>query len=127
MKYLSDYINEKTTELLNSTGGFFAFSDKQFLEQKKEGVKYSSLGMGLLCPSENCERFTKEYGEIIKNGIEQDLTENGREGVIKRELANHEAYYTGDITDTAEALRDYGITKEEILKVYRVERIKNND
>ena len=39
------------------------------------------------------------------------------------ELANHEAYYTGDISDTMEALgKDY--TEAEVLEVHRAERKK---
>jgi len=39
MKYLTNYIEEEQTEALNRAGAFFAFSDKQFDEAKKEGVK----------------------------------------------------------------------------------------
>ena len=126
MKYLSDYISEKQTAIFNETGAFFAFYDKQFLEGKKEGIKYVHLGGGLLCPEEKAEELVTGLDNIYKAGIKQDLEENGREGVIKRELSNHEAYYTGDIDSTVEVLTPYGITREEIQAIYK-EEFKNQD
>ncbi|MGR5097050.1 DUF7659 family protein, partial [Vibrio maritimus] len=46
MKYLSDYTQEKQTALFNETGAFFAFSNQQFDEAKKDGVKYCRITMG---------------------------------------------------------------------------------
>lgn len=44
-----------------------------------------------------------------------DLAENvRREMIIWRELANHEAQMTLDITSTADALEGYGIIREEV-------------
>ena len=40
MKTLHNYTDEKTTELLNQVGAFFAFSNKQFDEQKAADTKY---------------------------------------------------------------------------------------
>jgi len=127
MKYLINYIEEAQTKAFEKAGAFFAFSDKQFEEQKKEGVKYSHIGAGLICPKENCKSLVKALGVIHKAGMEQDLKENTKEGVIKRELANHEAYYTGSIESTFDALEPYGITAEEILTVFRKERQLQND
>lgn len=124
MKYLSDYISEKQTQVFNETGAFFAFSDKQFLEGKKEGVTYVSLGGGMLCPKENASVLVERLDGIYKEGIKQDIEENTIEGVIRRELANHEAYYTGDIDQTFEAIQDYGVTREQVLEIYKSE--KNN-
>lgn len=119
MKYLSDYINQSTTELLNKYGVFFAFSNKQFDEQKQDGKIYVQLPSGALCPKENVTSFLKEYNLIIDQGIAQDLKENGRENIIKRELCNHECSYTGDIQPCVDALESYGITVEEIEAVFK--------
>jgi len=126
MKYLSDYLKDATTELLDSTGSFFAFGDKQFEEAKKEGVTYVSMGMGLICPKDQADYFHKAHAEIYKAGVKKDLEENGKEGVIKRELANHECYYTGEIEQCADALNSYGITNDEIMAVYREQRTLQN-
>lgn len=42
MKYLSDYTNVAKTELFKEKGVFFAFSQEQFDEQKKEGITYTT-------------------------------------------------------------------------------------
>ena len=44
-------------KLFKDTGAFFAFSNEQVDEQKQEGVKYVSLGAGMICPKENASRL----------------------------------------------------------------------
>ena len=119
MKYLQDYMSEAQTIALDKAGAFFAFSQKQFDEQKKEGVLYKNLNMGLICPVDNAMTLLDELDAIYKNAIKLDIEENGLTRIIIRELNNHEAYYTGDIDDTARALADYPVTVEDIRKVYR--------
>lgn len=120
MKYLQEYIEEAQTQAFNKAGAFFAFSNKQFDEAKKEGIKYVSMGAGLICPKENADTLAKELDEGYKLGIAQDIAENGREAIVKRELNNHEAYYTGDTTSTIEALSEYKtITPEDINHIFR--------
>jgi hypothetical protein len=126
MKYLSDYIKEKQTELFNETGAFFAFSDKQFLEARKEGVKYVSLGGGMLCPKDTADRLVEGLDTIYKTGIEEDIKENGMDKIIDRELANHEVYWCGGIENAENALIDYPCTKEDINRVYRLNFEKRN-
>jgi len=122
MKYLSDYTNDATSELLEKNGAFFAFSDKQFEEAKDPNLNkedYRHLFGGLIAPKANAETVARGLVDISKRAIAQDLEENGPENIIKRELANHEAYYTGDITSTIKALDGYGITEDQIKEVYR--------
>jgi hypothetical protein len=127
MKYLNDYTEEAISNLLNENGAFFAFSDKQFEEQKKEGIKYVSMFAGLLCPKPNAEKVEKGLLNITKQGIALDIAENGKEAIIARELNNHEAYYTGDIDSTIQCLSGYDFTEDEIKTVYIKEREKQND
>lgn len=124
MKYLSDYTNQPISDLLTKYNGFFAFSTKQFEEAKKEGIKYVNRGAGLFHEAGKSKEFDAELAKINADAIKQDLAENGREKIIERELGNYEAYYTGEIEDTAEALKDYGITNEEILEVFRATAYK---
>jgi hypothetical protein len=119
MKYLSDYIQDAQTKLFNETGAFFAFSNKQFNEQKQEGKTYVNCGAGMLCPKENVQSLIDGLDEIAKNGIAQDIKENGKTAIIRRELYNHEAFYTYDIDSTVAALDGYGFTREEIAGVFR--------
>ncbi len=115
---LYNYTQAAKTELFNSTGAFFAFGNKQFDEAKKEGVKYVSMGAGLVCPKENAQELSYGLDVIQAAGIKVDLAENGVKKIIHRELANYETQLTNDISDTVYALSDYGITKEQIAAEY---------
>ena len=119
MKYLSDYMEEKQTALFNRTGTFFAFSQKQFEEGRKEDIKYVNLGQGMLSPVENYIEVIEALKKIYKDAIKQDLKENGKDKIILRELENHEAFYVGNIEDTIHKLEDYPITKNQIKKIYQ--------
>ena len=118
MKYLSEYTEDKTTKLLNECGAFFAFSMDQFNKAKVEGVKYVNGGMGLICPKEHIKAVREGVDKIHLEGIKQDLAENGKEGIIIRELNNYECYYTGDVEDCVDALKAYKIDQEEIEAVF---------
>lgn len=115
---LSQLIQEAQTECFNKHGVFFAFSPQQLNEQKKEGVEYVSLGSGLICPKDAVKAFVEDHSNIVDAGIRLDLERNGKEKIIRRELANYECYYTGDIDDCVEALEDYGITAAEVATVF---------
>jgi hypothetical protein len=122
MKYLSNYIEDKQTEAFDKYGAFFAFNDNQFKENRKEGVKYTLYqNIGLFVPKKYADKLMKTLDKITEEGIKQDIEENGIENIIKRELYNHEAFYTGRTEDTAEALKEYNITREQIQKVYAKE------
>lgn len=122
MKYLTDYTNKPLEELFNNNGAFFAFSDKQFEEAKDKKLKkedYTNLMSGLICPKNNVKAVLNGIEEITKRGIEEDITENGLNAIIRRELSNHECYYTGDITDAINALEDYGVSREDVQRVFK--------
>lgn len=128
MKYLSDYTEAAQTKMFKEQGVFFAFSKKQFEEGCKKvnaikDNKVTSLGNGTYCLSKNVDVVINEFEKIHKNGIKLDIEENGIEGIIKRELNNHEAYYTGDIESTVEALNDYpNIDATKISIVFKATR-----
>lgn len=124
MKNLSNYINEKINHLLKKYNGFFAFSEKQFEEAKKENVKYVCRGAGLYHEAGKSEEFDEDYKLIIKEAIEQDLKENGKEAIIERELENYECYYTNDISNAVIHLKDYDITYDEIKAVFNTNKNK---
>jgi hypothetical protein len=126
MKYLSNYIQEGQTKAFEEAGAFFAFSDKHFLEARKEGVKYVHLGGGLLCPKDTANKLVEDLDRVHKAGIEQDIKENGIDGIIDRELANHEVYWCGGIENAIEALSEYPCTKEDIYRVYKLNFQRQN-
>ncbi|HHY0497211.1 hypothetical protein JL857_20785 [Vibrio parahaemolyticus] len=118
MKYLSDYTNDKQTQAFDEAGAFFAFSQKQFSEAKKEGIEYCSMGAGLICPVEKAKHLFDRLEQINKEGVAQDIAENGKQAIIRRELFNYECFYTGDICNCVEALEDYGYSYDDIYQVY---------
>ena len=128
MRYLSQYTEEATTKALRKAGAFFAFSDKQFEEQAggRDMKDYCNMGMGLICPKDTAKELAKDLDETIQAGIKQDIEENGPEAIIRRELYNHEAFYTGDIESTAEKLAGYNIERSKILEIFNEERNDKN-
>ena len=118
MKSLSDYTQGPMTQLFTETGAFFAFSEDQLKEKTKSGVKYVAAGSGLVVEKEHYKRLIDGLELIISNGIAQDLNENGKNGVIRRELFNHESFYTNDITDCLDSLDRYNISPEEVAKAF---------
>ena len=119
MKYLSDYMEEKQTALFEELGVFFAFSGEQFSKAKVEGVKYANMGNGMFAPVDNAIAVIERMDKIHQDALKQDMEENGKDGIILRELYNHEAFHTGDISSTVDVLEFYkDITKDEIRIVY---------
>jgi hypothetical protein len=118
MKYLSDYMRDAQTELLNKLGAFFAFGDEQFKEKRVEGVEYQQMASGLIVPKENALAVWEGFETILNNAIAQDIAENGKEAIIRRELFNHECFYDGEIARAIDALEMYKFPKEEIIAMY---------
>lgn len=118
MKYLSDYTQQAQTDLFDELGVFFAFSNQQFEEARKQGIEYVSLGMGMIVPECNAKSLVERLVDIQKEGIKQDIAENGKHAIIRRELFNHECFYTGDVWDCVEKLEEYGYRYDDIYQVY---------
>ncbi len=106
-------------KVLKEHKGFFAFGNKQFEEAREVGVKYTSLGNGLLVPTANVKQFLIDFENVAESNIKKDIKENGIKNIIWRELANYEAQISMDITDTVEALKSYGISRKDIAKQYK--------
>ena len=129
MKYLSNYTDTNISKALDKAQAFFAFSDKQVEEGKaKQGltddIKLVSLRMGMICPQDTSKQLIKEINKAYKDGIAQDIKENGKDAIIKRELYNHEAFYTGEIDQTVDALEAYKFSAGDILDIYKLENAK---
>jgi hypothetical protein len=119
MKYLRNYTEKAQTELFEKTGAFWAFGTAQFNRKAKEGIKYVNCGHGLICPKDKVDELIEGLESISKKGIELDLQENGKEKIIRRELANYETQISGDWQQVVKMLKDYGITEEEVFKGYQ--------
>lgn len=57
---------DKISQVLAQNGAFWSFSDKQFNEQKKDNIKYVSMGSGLICPKENADKLNNELTQATK-------------------------------------------------------------
>lgn len=114
MKYLSHYTEKAQTDAFNKFGAFFAFSNKQFDEAKQYGVKYSSMGAGLIVPVYNVANLMHALDSIQQAGMNADIAENGIKAIIHRELENYECQITGDYSDVIDTLAPYGITSDQI-------------
>lgn len=107
-------LDNNISAILEKHGAFYAFSADQFKEQSKPGIKYARCGGGLICPTQSADALFADMDKAIDNYHTADLAENGKKAIIWRELANHEAQISMDITSTASALAGYGITIEDI-------------
>ena len=120
MQYLSSYMNDKQTDVFNKYGAFFAFSNEQYKEKAVDGIKYASLGSGLIAPVGTGKDLMSALDLIHKSAIQQDITENGITAIIHRELGNYECQITCDYDDVIDVLKPYGVTVEQIKAEYSV-------
>ena len=119
MKYLSEILEEQQTALFKECGVFFAFNKDQ-LDEGLAKIDATvddvvNMGGGMVCLEKHAITFIEKHDELVKNAIQTDLKMHGKAGVIRRELFNHEAFYTYDIESTVDALDGYGITEQEVL------------
>ena len=111
---------DRFTALMNECRMFFAFSNEQFTAnktQKEPDEKYLSIGAGSYMPK-SCypkwESGSKEINKWYKSTLKsKKLSETD----ILFELNNHEAFYTGDLSYTFDALEGR-YTHEQIREVY---------
>jgi len=119
MKFLRDYLDDKQSAIFKEHGAYFAFSNEQHKEQATEGVKYVHIGAGLICPKLQAKSLIDALDKSYKEGIAEDMEENGKQAIIERELWNHEAIYVYSTESTIDALKSYPITEAEIIAVFR--------
>ena len=119
---LRELREDKITQMHETFGLFWAFSDKQYEESKKEDEVYVSVGMGGYLPESKAEGFINEMEAL--NKWFNDEVMNFKKQAIAFELANHECYYTGEI-DVVVAIFSGIFSKFEIVEVYLEERQNN--
>ncbi len=116
---MTNFVQTKQTELFSELGVFFAFSDKQFSEQSKPGVKYCTvLGMGDCVPVEHAGDFAERLSAIHREGRERELAEKGIDRIIEEHLVNHECFYTYDIQPAVESLDGFDVSYEQVEAVF---------
>ena len=116
------YAEKELSNLWEKNGAFFAFSQSQFDEAAEEGIRYKVLSsIGLYIPVDNVATVLNGMEAIQKNEIERDIKGNGLRSIIIRELYNYECFYTWDYSNAIEALEPYGVTEEQVYKIFREE------
>ena len=117
----TDYL----TPILEANGAFFAFSQSQFDEQKKEGVIYVSMGAGLICPKENADKLHEEVKRNSKKAIKAEIKKKGAKAIIRHEYFNHECQISMSTENAENALKRYiEIAPKEFTKVLISETFK---
>ncbi len=119
---------ERHNKLIEESGVFFAFSEKQLEEGKlkyplREGEKYVGIGMGGFIRQTQLAGFIEGLQTIEKWGKEEAkkirASKVESEKAILYELQNYESFYTGSIAEAFEALSSEGYTRKEVSRVYR--------
>lgn len=112
---------DKLSKLLNDCGAFFAFGTDQLNEAL---VKYNykkedliNCGIGMIMPKAKVKEYIQKSKEL-KKWFNSEIKKLDSNGIIRYELNNYECYYSGDITDAMPILKEYGFTKDQVLKVY---------
>jgi len=95
-----------------------AFNQRQFDEAKKTSVSYTSLGGGMVVPTENKNDVVTELDALHENHIKHILENNTRNQIIDDAFRNYETQITGDLTDAIEFLEIYGIRPNEVRERY---------
>ena len=121
MKYSRDLEQKKYNDLMDNCHVFWAFSNEQFEEGAKKnplksGDKYVSIGQGGYMPKSLNEKLSKGMKKI--HDWARDSKKDDK-AVILYELHNYESFYTGDIKDAVDRLKDLGYTKEQVQKVFK--------
>lgn len=126
MKYttIKEEAGEKVGDLCHAVGLFWAFSEKQFEENKTplaDGDKYVSIGMGGYLPKSKVNDYISGMKAITK-WEKQAIKQVKAEEAILYELNNHEAFYTGTIYDAMPVLEELGYTEAQVKEVYHKHR-----
>jgi len=110
---------KRQTEALDEAGAFFAFSNEQLSKGQEKGVDYCTLGAGLICPKANAKELMAALDTISKEYIQKRIELEGKDSIILYELNNYETFYTEDLEDAYNAVKEYGFSLEDVNQVYK--------
>jgi hypothetical protein len=111
---------KRTNDLLAECSVFFAFSTEQFHENKtqlQEGEKYVRIGAGGYMPKSKVQVFDEGIKIINKWYKDEVSLSKLNESDILYELNNYECFYTGDVSDAYNELKDR-YTLKQVKLVY---------
>lgn len=122
-----EYTNKKDEEL-TKTGIFYAFSDKQFKDNKQpkdaKDNEFISLGAGAYIHQSNKDKLDNFFNVVVKQLKQELASKVDIEDLILYELNNYECFYTQEPLEILDFIREYYQDKREeelkdlILAVY---------
>lgn len=134
-KDLKDEYDKKYDEELKRTGIFWAFSNKQFDDNKPyknaPDKEYFAIGGGGYAHQSDKEKVKKFFNEIAPKLKSEFIGKVKIEDMIEYELINHECFYTGDYIEVVDIISSYysELSKKEICnkikEVYNKIKEKN--
>lgn len=118
---IHDGQQKKISAMFEEFGIFFAFSEQQFEQSRKEGVEYVSGFGGMIIPKENVKLLNGRINRIHEETAARMRKHVPMEEYILYELYNHEAFYTGEVNEVLKLARSYypDCTLENVYKVYQ--------
>lgn len=125
--------DKKYNEELHKTGIFWAFSDQQFNENKTHknapDNEYLSVFGGAYIHKSNKEKLDNFFKIIAPNLEKEFINKINIDDLIDYELANHEAYYTGEYYDILYIIKNYynNYSDDELLEKIKKVYYKNYD
>ena len=121
--------DKRISEAIKENGAFFAFGQKRFEEQKKEGVKYASVGAGLICPADNVKELLKEIERISKEekkkereAIQKRIKELGIEKLPKEERIKNRIILISEAVSRIQNYMDCMELQEAIEELRKTEQ-----
>ena len=121
--------DERISKALKDNGAFFAFTEEQFEEQKKEGEKYASVGFGLICPADNVKELSKEIERISKEekkkereAIQKRIKELGIEKLPKEERIKNRIILISEAVSRIQNYMDCMELQEAIEELRKAEQ-----
>ncbi len=118
-KHITDVTDKLLSKVFRDNDVFFAYSDKQYNEGKKEGVEYVyNKSMNMFYNIEKKDTIYQELDKAIEEAQRIDKELHTKEQIILRELINYECFYICDFTDVVEPLEAYGYTVKDIQPIF---------
>ena len=129
-KTLKQIKQDEQTKIIKNNGGFFAFNDEQFKEQKKQNTIYVNMGVGLICPKNNAKTLKKELDDLNKKAIKKQMETQSIKDIVFKNCFNYELQYSyNGFEELKEILQDYPIKETELSLYYNqfIDHCVNND
>ena len=112
---INQLADQQVTDILNKYHAFFAFSNKQFEEGRKDDLVYVSMDHGMYAPKIYADKVATEICAAYQDAAKIIQNQKSKKDRIWYELANHECQITMDYQDAIDALSIFDdITPDDV-------------